>query len=432
MGNSSIAFQDQQIQSDSENLIDYSVPGNRLRYVGKGSVSLVPFTPVEVICNIAIRPMLDCASSILSRSWGVLKRSASGIDRAFTRTISFLPTASANPVVGKSVVIFAKDKLLEAAAIAWTKIGFQPDIYGDFVYDLTPTQRLSLLDDEETLTNINAVYRIVQELSTHLYKKAGQAQNLGMVTYKYCEALHQRFENVQQVLNDLTTNGERSKYAPTNQLKVTCKLPYLEEENNSITLFPGGVFRNGIGIVSGPVSQKSVSTCSTNPIEEALFAQINNMGPALKALNIESRGDNTFTFDHFKMLFSTKIVKNLEGYVNVLKEQITNNMIDIEKIVKDYHTQTYAEPEKRIRDTIHGIFLEQEKQVDAFNAKGTGKTLDIIVDKSDAIYGLVQQWHTIEHTPAGYIFGAARERELFNFEISSDSTSSVPKVKTEL
>ncbi len=81
---------------DRDSMIDYSVPGSRLRE-GPGYIEIIPKTPGEVIGERVLRPMLDATYDWSLYTLEVLKGGFRFFDAAFSRAINFLPGVGAQP-----------------------------------------------------------------------------------------------------------------------------------------------------------------------------------------------------------------------------------------------------------------------------------------------------------------------------------------------
>lgn len=70
---------------------------NRLRRHSDGTVEVIHHTPCEVIGRRVIRPLLNTAYDLSSRTFRIFKRGFSFLDTALSRTLNFLPGAAASP-----------------------------------------------------------------------------------------------------------------------------------------------------------------------------------------------------------------------------------------------------------------------------------------------------------------------------------------------
>lgn len=82
----------------SPTLIDSSIPKNRLVQNENSEIFLIAKTPMEVVGERIVRPVLDTCMHNLNRVWSVVSSSVSYVDRIFTKAIS-VPGALADKFV---------------------------------------------------------------------------------------------------------------------------------------------------------------------------------------------------------------------------------------------------------------------------------------------------------------------------------------------
>lgn len=82
----------------------YSGPsklGNRLVRHENGSLETIPKTPAEIVGERLIRPLIDTAFDLSTRSFSIIKSGLSFVNNFLSKACAFLPTAEASPVPSK-------------------------------------------------------------------------------------------------------------------------------------------------------------------------------------------------------------------------------------------------------------------------------------------------------------------------------------------
>jgi len=83
--------------SQENSVIDYSVPGNRLRE-GPGYIEIVPKTPGEIFGEQILRPLLDMTYDWSLYSLKVLQTGFHCFENIFSRTLNILPGSEAQVI----------------------------------------------------------------------------------------------------------------------------------------------------------------------------------------------------------------------------------------------------------------------------------------------------------------------------------------------
>jgi hypothetical protein len=213
---------DFEIIDDSNSIIDYSLPNNRL-VEGPGYI-IVQEKPVGyIIGELLIRPMIDISAHFINWAFQITQRMSSAIDSVVSQAFNFIPAAQATEMGVRdtsSCEIVAYSSLEIKAAPVWGALGIDPESYARFVDNLSPEQKLELVRDINFQENFAKVREIMTDLASFIIKKASGHTEFTTSLIEGCKRLKGIEKTLVYILDDLNHHLERSDFSPTSNIKT--------------------------------------------------------------------------------------------------------------------------------------------------------------------------------------------------------------------
>lgn len=363
-----------------------------------GTVSLEPKSPAYVVGERILRPLIDGTFHYSHQLLNVVKGGLKFIDQRLSKLLTPFPFVSADRTMPDvvEVDVSTQQDHLAVQHLKSTKVlvavGINPNNANLFIEKLSPADKVAIAEDSTLVTNYQKFHKIFLDLANFISEKGAKYKAYQENLIDACKSLRYIESHLDNILSDIQSNGENSKFSPLSKNIYVLTFPKYSKDfktkktkENLYQIERFYVASAKKHIIPPELTSEEIekinNECHDNPIEAALLTHLGNIGGLLNTFNIQQ----TYNFEQFKTLFGNKTIEILENHISLLKENLIQGVDTGNKIVARYTHSLEVTIYDRIYTKIHQIYQEHGKII----ASTSGKRLNV---KKQTQTGLVMSW----------------------------------------